>query len=108
MPVLSALRALGIRIAIDDFGTGYSSLAYLRRFPIDTLKIDKSFIDDITESNDNKELASTIILMGHNLGFHVIAEGVETECQLAFLKKNVIHIRDILIALLFQQKNLLN
>lgn len=85
IPILESLRTMGIRLAIDDFGTGYSSLAYLKHFPIDTLKIDKSFIDDIPDSTDNMELTSTIISMGHYLGFHVIAEGVETVGQLAFL-----------------------
>lgn len=82
---LEALRALGVRLAIDDFGTGYSSLSYLKHFPLDILKIDKSFIDDIPFHKDDMEIAATIIAMGHILGFKVLAEGVETPEQLAFL-----------------------
>ncbi|MGZ8095876.1 MAG: EAL domain-containing protein [Methylosarcina sp.] len=84
--LLHNLRAQGVRLAIDDFGTGYSSLAYLKRFPLDVLKIDKSFIEDIPHHQDDMEIAATIIAMGHILGFKVIAEGVETSSQLAFLK----------------------
>ncbi|WP_054763431.1 putative bifunctional diguanylate cyclase/phosphodiesterase [Methylomonas koyamae] len=85
--ILRALRTLGIRLAIDDFGTGYSSLAYLKRFPLDILKIDKSFIDDIPDQEDDKEIAAAIIGMAHNLRLQVLAEGVETEAQLNFLKE---------------------
>jgi EAL domain-containing protein (putative c-di-GMP-specific phosphodiesterase class I) len=85
--ILNSLRAQGIRLAIDDFGTGYSSLAYLKRFPLDVLKIDKSFIDDIPFHQDDMEIAATIIAMGHILGFKVLAEGVETMAQLAFLQE---------------------
>jgi len=85
--ILNNLRALGIHLAIDDFGTGYSSLAYLKRFPLDVLKIDKTFIDDIPHQQDDMEIAATIIAMGHTLGFKVLAEGVETEEQLDFLRK---------------------
>ena len=76
---------LGVRLALDDFGTGYSSLAYLKRFPLDVLKIDKSFVDDIPHLRDDMEIAATIVAMGHTLRFKVLAEGVETEEQLAFL-----------------------
>jgi diguanylate cyclase (GGDEF)-like protein/PAS domain S-box-containing protein len=85
--ILNCLRDLGIRLAIDDFGTGYSSLAYLKHFPLDLLKIDKSFIDDIPHLQDDMEIASSIIAMGHILGFKVLAEGVETHEQLAFLQE---------------------
>jgi EAL domain-containing protein (putative c-di-GMP-specific phosphodiesterase class I) len=84
---LASIKQLGVRIAIDDFGTGYSSLAYLRRFPIDSLKIDKSFVSDITADRDDASIAAGIIGLGHKLGLQVIAEGVETEEQLGFLYK---------------------
>ncbi len=83
--ILDNLRQLGVHLAIDDFGTGYSSLAYLKHFPITTLKIDKSFIDDIPYKQDDMAIASTIIAMGHILGCKVLAEGVEMPEQLAFL-----------------------
>lgn len=86
MDILVQLTATGIRIAIDDFGTGYSSLNYLSRFPIDTLKIDKSFIQNLLGESNNAEIVSTIIAMGHNLNMTVVAEGVETEAQLAYLR----------------------
>jgi diguanylate cyclase (GGDEF)-like protein len=85
--ILNDLRAQGIRLAIDDFGTGYSSLAYLKNFPLDVLKIDKSFIDDIPFKQDDMEIAATIVAMSHILGFKVLAEGVETPEQLAFLQE---------------------
>jgi diguanylate cyclase (GGDEF)-like protein/PAS domain S-box-containing protein len=88
MEVFNKLRAQGISLAIDDFGTGYSSLAYLKRFPVDVLKIDKSFIEDIPHNNDDMKIAETIVAMGHTLGLKVLAEGVETPQQLAFLLKN--------------------
>ena len=83
---LGLLYAAGIRFAIDDFGTGYSSLSYLKRFPISTLKIDKSFIHDVTTSEDDAEIVRTIIAMAHGLRLKVIAEGVETPEQLALLR----------------------
>jgi len=85
--ILNSLRAQGVRLAIDDFGTGYSSLAYLKHFPLDVLKIDKRFIDDIPFQQDDMEIAATIVAMGHILGFKVLAEGVETVAQLAFLQE---------------------
>jgi diguanylate cyclase (GGDEF)-like protein/PAS domain S-box-containing protein len=85
MNILNNLHNQGVRFAIDDFGTGYSSLAYLKYFPLDVLKIDKTFIDDIPFSQGDMAIASTIIVMAHHLGFKVLAEGVETKAQLAFL-----------------------
>ncbi len=83
---IDALVAAGLSIAIDDFGTGYSSLSYLKRFPIRTLKIDRSFIRDIISDQNDAQLVETIILMAHNLGITVVAEGVETEAQLNWLQ----------------------
>jgi len=83
---LHSLNALGIRLAIDNFGTGYSSLTHLKYFPINKLKIDKSFINTISPYQDGSDIATTIIGMGHSLGFKVLAEGVETEEQLTFLR----------------------
>lgn len=86
--ILHELKKLGVNISIDDFGTGYSSLNYLKRFPIDHLKIDRSFIQDIANNKSDENIATTIILMAHNLGLSVIAEGIETEEQLALLKQH--------------------
>jgi diguanylate cyclase (GGDEF)-like protein len=85
---LHTLKNIGIKIAIDDFGTGYSSLSYLKKFPIDSLKIDKSFIGDITSDSGNEEIVKTIIAMARNMKLNVIAEGVETQQQLLFLKEH--------------------
>ncbi len=86
-PSGSSITQLLTLLAIDDFGTGYSSLAYLKHFPLNVLKIDKSFIDDLPYSKDDKEITATIIAMGHILGFQVLAEGVENLEQLAFLQE---------------------
>jgi EAL domain-containing protein (putative c-di-GMP-specific phosphodiesterase class I) len=85
--ILEQLRALGVELSIDDFGTGYSSLSYLHRLPIDTLKIDRSFISCMGENNENKEIVRTIILLAQNLKMGVVAEGIETEEQLAQLRE---------------------
>lgn len=84
---LHSLKEIGLRLSIDDFGTGYSSLSYLKHFPIDKLKIDRSFVMDITDDSRNNAIIETIIQLGHNLKLKVIAEGVETAEQLATLDK---------------------
>jgi EAL domain-containing protein (putative c-di-GMP-specific phosphodiesterase class I) len=83
---LTELHGLGVRVAMDDFGTGYSSLSYLRKFPIDTIKIDGSFVADISTSADDAEIVRTIISMGQTLNKTIVAEGVETEEQLQLLR----------------------
>jgi EAL domain-containing protein (putative c-di-GMP-specific phosphodiesterase class I) len=81
--VLRALKELGVTLAIDDFGTGYSSLSYLQRFPLDILKIDKTFVDELGMAPEGSEIIAAVINLAHALGLQVIAEGVETERQLA-------------------------
>ncbi|MGS2721332.1 EAL domain-containing protein [Paraglaciecola aestuariivivens] len=85
--MMQRLREHGIHLALDDFGTGYSSLAYLKRFPINTLKIDKAFIDDIARASEDRHMTQAIITIAHNLGLKVVAEGVEHENQLSILRR---------------------
>lgn len=84
---MEALKRLGVRFSMDDFGTGYSSLSYLKKLPLSQLKIDQSFVRDIIVDQHDTVIAQTIVGMGHNLGLNVIAEGVETQEQLACLKR---------------------
>jgi EAL domain-containing protein (putative c-di-GMP-specific phosphodiesterase class I) len=83
--LLTAIKQMGVRIAIDDFGVGYSSLAQIKRFPIDTLKVDRSFIHDLTENAEDRAITEAIITMGRTLSLTVVAEGVETQEQQTFL-----------------------
>nr|WP_268820552.1 EAL domain-containing protein [Paraglaciecola sp. G1-23] len=87
LTMMQRLRERGIHLALDDFGTGYSSLAYLKRFPINTLKIDKAFIDDIAKASEDRYMTQSIITIAHNLGLKVVAEGVEDEDQLSILRR---------------------
>jgi diguanylate cyclase (GGDEF)-like protein len=86
LQTLLQLHRMGVHIAIDDFGTGYSSLAYLKRFPAQTLKIDRSFVKDLPHDTDDAAITKALVAMAHNLNMDVVAEGVETEAQLAFLR----------------------
>jgi len=84
---LNYLKSLGIKISLDDFGTGYSSLSYLQQFPIDTLKIDRGFIRDMSTNSTNKAIAIAMIQLGHSMNLKVLAEGVETQAELDILKE---------------------
>jgi len=87
LAVMKRLKQMGVRISIDDFGTGYSSLSYLKRFPIDTVKIDQNFVRDLSDSTNDGAIITAVISMARALNLRVVAEGVETEAQLAFLRR---------------------
>ncbi len=84
---MKQLNNLGVQLSIDDFGTGYSSLSYLKRFPVQKIKIDRSFIKDIETDEDDSAIAMAIVQLGHTLGMTVVAEGVESETQLKLLQQ---------------------
>ena len=84
--LLQRLKALHLQLSIDDFGTGYSSLSYLHRFPTNTIKVDRSFVSRMGDKSEDAQIVQTIIILGHNLGMDIVAEGVETAEQLANLR----------------------
>lgn len=88
LAILKSLKAMGVHISIDDFGTGYSSLSHLKHFPIDTLKIDRSFIKDLAADPKGEAIVSAIIVLAHNLGMDVVAEGVERDAEVVLLRKH--------------------
>jgi EAL domain-containing protein (putative c-di-GMP-specific phosphodiesterase class I) len=87
--VLTNIKKMGVRLAIDDFGTGYSSLAQIKHFPIDTLKVDRSFIRNLPQDSENRSITEAIIAMGKTLSLTVVAEGVETQDQWDFLRDHI-------------------
>jgi EAL domain-containing protein (putative c-di-GMP-specific phosphodiesterase class I) len=89
---LQQLRSLGVRISVDDFGTGYSSLSFLKRFPIDTMKVDQSFVRDVVDDDDDASIVRAIVAMGRSLRLKVVAEGIETASQLALLRSEGCHL----------------
>jgi EAL domain-containing protein (putative c-di-GMP-specific phosphodiesterase class I) len=86
--LLEVIRSRGVRLAIDDFGTGYSSMSLMKKFPVDTIKIDRSFVQDLPHDAEDRAIAQAIISMGKALGLTIVAEGVETAEQAAFLRAN--------------------
>lgn len=86
LATIDQLQSLGIHLSLDDFGTGYSSLSYLKKFPFDTLKIDRSFVNELSEAADSVAIIRAVVGMGKSLGMTIVVEGVETEEQLAILK----------------------
>jgi EAL domain-containing protein (putative c-di-GMP-specific phosphodiesterase class I) len=86
LAVFAQLKALGVRVSLDDFGTGYSSLSYLRRLPIDTLKIDRSFVSQLDRFDDKRQIVEVVLMLARALGLDVVAEGVETDAELQLLR----------------------
>ncbi len=86
--VLEGIKRMGIKISVDDFGIAFSSLSYLQRIPLDTLKVDRFFIEDVVNPYEDKPIIKAIINLGHTLGLEVIVEGIETKEQLEFIKNN--------------------